>query len=311
VIVVRGISSPDAERRLAVHGNILAHALTAITAIDSSRLTWAMFQHLWPAIKDRSVQPAAEKALGELSLVLNASACLAVTRGDGPLLLAVGRGSGEVLSAAWPGDRSRLLVVPVAVAPGYRAAIGVSSPAGRSLTARDETLAESVCSMLGVWIDAVRDHLSLGEGRPSELEQRPLTAPPAIQRIPEPAREVSTAASDKGSMIVVSVAADVSWVGRTNACIREIRRQLRPGDLTGRLASGSIGILLRDANIRGAEAVLRRLARVVESGHRHSVLSGASIRLAAHAENWLFPEPGLARALGRGNGESVASALDN
>jgi hypothetical protein len=295
VIVVRGVASPDAERRLVVHGNILAHALTSITAIDSSRLTWAMFQHLWPAIKDGSVQLAAEKALGELSLVLNASTCLAVARGEGPLLLAVGQGSRDLLSAAWPGNRSQLLVVPVAVAPGYRAAIGVSSPAGRSLTGRDETLAESVRSMLGVWIDAVGDHLVPAEERRPEEELRPVAARPAAQRISPPPRQVSAGTGDEGSIIVVSVAADVSWSGRTHACIREIRRQLRPGDLTGRLASGSIGILLRDAKVSGAEAVARRLERLVESGHRHSLLSGASVRLAARTENWQFPEAALPR----------------
>ena len=262
-IALPGLADSAEQDRVAVYAIAVAQALTTLTAVAVSRLTWAVFQHLWPAAEDGPVQEAVERAMSELGLSLAGSACVIVTHGDARAVFGLGDAAESASSGGSP-DGAEAMTIPVEVPSPDAAVIRIARKS--SLTRRDQELACCVSSMLGAWLNAV-------VGR--------LIAPPVV-RADE--RSLDGGADEGGEetlvserwtpTIVVSLASNPS---SARACIAEIRRHLRPGDRANRLRSGDIGILLQDPAGGGGHVVAGRLRQLIQSGRGLAMLPITSV----------------------------------
>ena len=272
LIAVRGTPDSREQARLVLYGDVLAQALTTLTAIASSRLTWAMFQHLWPVVHEGSLERAAESAIAELTAVVGGCGCFSVIRDGGAQpVLSIGRAAHLVFSAT-SAPTSEFLGVSIPVSAPYKAGIGIGPPVDGPLTRRDETLVHCSRQVLGVWLNAVIARLAT----PDRERPRFRSFDQIVERHAHEAHE----AQGEISMIVVSIASAAPWIGPVQAWVADIQRQLRPRDVTGRLASGDIGILLPDTSEEGAQVVASRLRRLIESDRGFGALSGAYLGLA-------------------------------
>ncbi len=282
LIVTSANGDPGTETRLAVYLSVLGEALGEVTAVESSRLTWAMVQHLLPS--SESLEQAAQSATDDLSAALGGTGSFVVMRSDGECALAIGEParslmSGAALSAAsgrrYQRDRDEArLVLPVEVAPPYAAAVGIQRT-GRPLTHRDERMLQSAAFTLSAWLRAVSNRLA---GAP---ERRRVSRP--FDQIIEQHIATAAAGTEDVAVIVLSFGGELRGSETTVAWIGTIRRLLRPTDVAGRLSSGDVGVLLPDTSRAGADVVLGRLKALVESAEGHSVLPSASFGMASQA----------------------------
>ena len=277
LIVSTGSVDSGSEARLAVYLSVLSEALGEITAVESSRLTWAMVQHLLPS--SESLEQAAQQAMDELSAALGGAGSFVVMRTDGECALAIGASARTLAGQSVArlherdGERSRL-VLPVDVAPPYSAAVSIER-IGRPLARRDERLLQSAAFTLSAWLRAVSNRLA---GAP---ERRKVSR--SFEQIIEQHIAGAAARSEDVAVIVLSFGAEPRGAETTLAWIGNIRRLLRPEDLVGRLSSGDIGVLLPDTPLQGAEVVLGRIRNLVESPQGDGLLQYASFGMASHA----------------------------
>jgi hypothetical protein len=288
-IVTSGDPTPQNETRLVVYLGVLMEALNEITAVESSRLTWAMVQHLLPSAE--SLEQAAARAVDDLSAAMGGTASLAVRRGDGHWALAIGEAAELLFDSRQPGQDG-LLVSAIEIAPPFSAAVAIRRSSGRPIGRRDERLLQSAAFTLSAWLRAV-------SGRLSAAPERRKTPRSFEQIVEQHTRQAAESEQDL-SLIVFSLAADpvarqtqpatVGWIGA-------IRKLLRPGDLAGRLLSGDIAVLLPDTPEQGAEVVVERItkasgpcplasigraSRPPGSGASHSLLAAARPRGTGH-----------------------------
>ena len=254
LIATRLGGDTEREARLALYADVLGQMLGEVAAVESSRLTWAMLQHLLDAaqLPDR----AAEDALGELSAAVDASASVAVFR-DGVRVLIMGDAdSAPALSG--PLVRPHLVVLPLEVASPYSAVVSISRSTGSPFTPREESLSRTAVATLGPWLSAVVQRL------PTTGERRRVVR--SFDQVVE--RYASTAVAGHGdvSMIVVSSREAASAPDLARERVGHIRGQLRAADLAGRLISGEIGILLPDTSMSGARTVAERIRHLMTSG---------------------------------------------
>jgi hypothetical protein len=279
LIVTTGSADPTSDTRLDVYLSVLGEALGEVAAVESSRLTWAMVQHLLPSAD--ALEQAAQLAIDELSAVLGGDASFVVMRSDGECALALGASARSLLAGS-PGSGRRYeregewarLVLPVDVAPPYAAAVGIERT-GRALTRRDERLLHSAAFTLSAWLRAVSNRLA---GAP---ERRRVSR--SFEQIIEQYVAGAAEQSEDVAVIVLSFGAEprgsettLSWIGTT-------RSLLRPTDLAGRLSSGDIGVLLPDTSHEGAGVVLARLKAVVEAPDGAALWPYASFGMASQA----------------------------
>lgn len=279
LIVTPGSADPGSETRLAVYLSVLSEALGEVTAVESSRLTWAMVQHLLPSAE--SLEQAAQSAMEDLSAALGGPGSFVVMRSDGACALAIGESARTLISGAIPagrryqrdGDQARL-VLPVDVAPPYTAAVGIER-LGRPLTLRDERLLQSASVTLSAWLRAVSNRLA---GAP---ERRKVSR--SFEQIIEEHIAEAAAQAEHVAVIVLSFGAEPRGSETTLSWIGTIRRLLRPTDVAGRLSSGDVGVLLPDTSHEGADVVLGRLRALVDSGEGVVALPHASFGMASQA----------------------------
>jgi hypothetical protein len=89
LIVTENPGDPDAEARLGVYIQAVVQALGEVNAIQSSRLTWAMLEHLLPASESLAV--ASRAAVAELASSVDAAAWFSVVTREGAPVLTFGR----------------------------------------------------------------------------------------------------------------------------------------------------------------------------------------------------------------------------
>jgi hypothetical protein len=269
LIATRSAPEQRDEARLALYGHVLAQALSTLAAIESSRLTWATLQHLSVTLDDGSLKQAAESAIKALGAAIGGPSAFALERPGSRPILQVGR----VTAASGGGSSktSEALIVPVDVPAPYSAAIEIGRPVDRPLTRRDGALARRSSQLLSGWLNVVIERLS-----PPEKAQFQSGA--FDQVVEHLARKAFDERQDV-SMIVVTNAARLSSDGPTPRWFADIKRQLRPGDLTGRLSSGHVGILLPHTPGDAAYVVVERLKRLIESSCGPDASSLVSIDL--------------------------------
>ncbi len=254
LIVTDGTGDGDAETRLAVYVQAVIQAMNEVNAIHSSRLTWAMLEHLLSA--SDSLVHAAQGAIDELAASVDASAWFTVFQKDGTPLLAVGD-LVSVLSRSDPTRTPSTLVLPVQVVEPYQAIMGIRRSDERPLTGRDEQLLRLAATTMGTWLNAVTGRLAAEQERRSGLRSFDHVLK---QRIDD--------AGTRGaqiSLIVISLGADAAAAQIVHECVAQIRRQLRPADMAGRVASGRIGVLLPDTPPEHARIVVERLRQLLAS----------------------------------------------
>ena len=274
LIVTEDPGDPDAEARLGVYVHAVVQALGEVNAIHSSRLTWAMLEHLLPA--GESLVSAAQRAVTELASSVEAAAWLSVVTKDGAPVLTAGDLM-SVLGSPMPTRTPTVLILPIDVAPPYRAAIGIRRPSvERPLSGRDEQLLRLAASTLGTWLNAAVDRLGTGKERRGSRH--------SFDHVLKRRIDEAALRGDQISVIVITLGADLARTDITHDCVAHIRRQLRPGDMAGRLSSGEIGIALPDTSSDAARFVVERLRRLLAS-ELSTGPKGASIDLARLPEN--------------------------
>ena len=248
------------EERLALFHDMLLPALQAASEVEASRLMWSMMQQL---VADHpSPREAATDALDELEQAGLCTAAMLVLRRDGEVVLQLGvpvpiREDGQ----PWPAPAVQHF--SLAVPEPFDASLTLWRPADRPFTAREARLGEIGASVLGSWTAAAlrRGELTGEAVDPRGTERRRGQGGDVSLLVIRP--EVGDTTGDLREM----------WVG-------EIRRRLRPADVTGALATGEIGVLLPGATSDDAHVIAARLKRIFSQQSSLALLEQAPIGIA-------------------------------
>jgi hypothetical protein len=292
LIVVRGPVEQQSEARLALYVDVLGRALAAIAGVESSQLTWAMLLHLMQT--EEAPETVAARAIDEVSASLNAEASFALFLRES-CIFSVGASAGYLLVAT--AESSTWLALPVKVALPYRAIIGVHRGGDHPLTRADEKLLQSAGLTLAFWLNGVVDRLPGGGERRN---------PKSFEQLIERQVGETLARGEHVSLIVISLEPHPSMTQVAKSWVATIRSLLRPGDLTGWLGSGEIGILLPATTPESARTVIERLRSILVSDTGMAVK--ATFGLAGRAPDspysgsLLADATGLPRSHAGGNG---------
>jgi hypothetical protein len=264
---------------------VLGQAFNEAQAVESSRLSWAMLQHLLDA--GESVSRAAHGAMAEMSSVVSASACFAVSRADGFRVLTVGDAA-RVLTAPPPVTQPDRLILPVEVAPPYTAAIGIHRPHEHPFTPREEKLLQAAAATLSAWLIAVARRI------PTAGDRR--TATRSFDQIVD--QHATDAAVRQGdiSLIVVSANGSAPRPDAMHEWTGQMRRRLRATDLAGQLTSGNVGILLLDTPMDRAQVVAERVRESIGSSQGLGTPPALSIGVAGRSAGSTATESLLSEA---------------
>ena len=284
LIVSAGEIDARREARFALYCDVLGQSLSEVTAVGSSRLTWAMLQHLLNA--EHSVHAAAQGAIAELSALVEAAAAFVVSRSDNVRVLTAGDVA-DVLTVPAPVQRPDLLIQSIDLPPPYTAAVGIRRPSDRPFTQREEKLLEAVGATLGAWLVAVLPQLAtVGERRSGFRSFDQIVE----QQTGEPV------AREDISLIVVRLGEGVPPPDVARTCVGAIRSCLRPTDMAGRLTSGEVGVLLPDTPLDGAQVVVGRIREVLTSGAIPGAASNMTMGIACRTAGSSSTQSLLAQA---------------
>jgi hypothetical protein len=251
LLVVRGAFGSQSEARLALYVDVLGRALGTVAGVESSQLTWAMLLHLMQT--EQPPQVAAERAVDEISAALKAEASFALFLRES-CTFCVGPSATELLAP--PADTTDWLALPVKVAMPYRAMIGVRRGGEHPLTRADEKLLQSAGLTMAFWLNGVIEAL------PGGAERR---NPKSFEQVIDQQVAESVGRGDEVSLVVIGFGPRTSMTPPSRGWIAAIRAVLRPGDLTGWLTGGDIGVLLPATSPEGARLVIERLRSVLLS----------------------------------------------
>jgi hypothetical protein len=289
LVASRAAADSLAEARLAVYVEAVSQALAEMIAVESSRLTWAMLQHLLPTTD--ALDRAAQGAVDALSAVVEGQIFLAVARNDGSRVLAIGEAPDSATLPA-PERSPGVLAVPIDVPVPFVATIGVRRQLDQPLTGRDEHLLHSAASTLGAWLGMVMPKLH------ARSDRRAAGPRSFDQVVEQQAREARDHHRDV-SVIVVLFGPRPPELHVTHSCVVQIRGQLRPADMAGRLSSGHIGIVLPDTPHEGAAVVAERLRQLLKSDAGLGGFPEASVVFASPSTDLSTAESQLRDAYAR------------
>jgi hypothetical protein len=262
------------QARLTVYVEAVSQALSEMTAVESSRLTWAMLQYLLPT--SEALDRAAQGAMDALASTVGGELSLAVARNDGARVLTIGETNDVALLAA-PTRAPNVLTLPIDVPPPFIAAIGLRRNTERPLAGREERLLQSAASTLGAWLTMVAAKL------PMRHERR--NGPRSFDQVVEQETRDAKAQQKNVSVMVVFLGPHPPEARVTHACVSQIRGQLRPSDMAGALSSGHIGVILTDTPADGAAVVADRLRRMIKSDLGFGPFPQASVIAAPAADH--------------------------
>lgn len=272
LVVICDSIDPSSSARIAIYAEAVGQILGEMTAVQSTRLTWAQLQHLLAA-GDRP-EAAARGAIDELASSVGGRGCLVVSRLDGARVLTIGDAT-ELSSLPVPTRTVHALTMPIDLPPPYRAAIGVVREAN-PLTRRDELLVQSTASTLGAWLPGSASRL------PIETDRR--TGRRSFDQIIEQQAKMLTASGQPVSIIIISLGPDAARLdSAAQACVAHVRSLLRPSDMAGRLSSGHIGVILPDTHEDGASVVAARVHQLILSNVDFGPFPNASLAIASRS----------------------------
>ncbi len=268
LIVARGPMELQSEARLALYVDVLGRALATVAGVESSQLTWAMLLHLMQA--EQTPEVAASRTIEEVSASLKADASFALFSRE-TCVFSVGPSAPQLLAPT--AESADWLVLPVKVALPYRAAIGVRRGGDHPLTHADEKLLQSAGLTLAFWLNGVV------EGIPGAVERR---NPKSFEQLIDQQVAAALARGQHVSLVVISLGPHPAMASLAKTWIATVRALLRPGDLTGSLATGNIGILLPATTAESARVVVERIRSVLVSD-TSVVAINANFSLASRA----------------------------
>jgi GGDEF domain-containing protein len=279
LVVICDSIDPSSQARVGIYSEAVSQVLGEMTAVQSTRLTWAELQHLLPSHEPPDV--AARGAIDELAAAIHGRACLTVSRLDGARVLAIGEAP-ELSSLPAPTRTSCVLTLPIEMPAPYRAVVGITRDESAPLTRRDELLLQSTASTLGAWLPSAASRL------PIELERR--TGRRSFDQIIEQQADLVMANGQPVSIIIISLGADATHLdAAVQACVAHVRGLLRPNDMAGRLSSGHIGVVLPDTPEDGASVVAERVHQLMASHVDFGVFPHASLAIASRSPDAIPP----------------------
>jgi hypothetical protein len=288
LIAALGDTDSRSEERLALYVDVLGQAFSEAHAVESSRLSWAMLQHLLDA--GESVTRAAHGAMTEMSEVVDATTCFAVSRADGTRVLTVGDAA-RVLTLPAPITQPDRLILPVEVAPPYTAAIGMCRSREHPFTPREEKLLQAAAATLSAWLIAVARRI------PTASDRRIGTR--SFDQIVEQHASDAAVRQNDISLIVVSPSRSAPRPDAMHEWTGQMRRRLRATDLAGQLTSGSVGILLLDTPMERALVVAQRVRESIGSSQGLGTPMAISIGVAGRSAGSMPTQSLLSEAQAR------------
>jgi len=281
LIVICDSIDPSSQARIGVYSEAVGQILGEMTAVQSTRLTWAQLQHLLSS--SDTPEAAARGAIEELASAIDGRACLIVSRLDGARVLTIGEAT-ELSSLPVPSRTSRVLTLPLDLPEPYRAVIGVTRASAPPLTRRDELLVQSTASTFGAWLPGAASRL------PIEADRR--TGRRSFDQIIEQHAKMVMASGQPVSIIMISLGPDSAHLDTAaQACVAHVRSLLRPNDMAGRLASGHICVILPDTPEDGASVVAERVHELIVSNVDFGSFPNASLAIASRSPDAIPPSP--------------------
>jgi hypothetical protein len=258
----------------------LGHALNGCVAVETSRLTWAIMQQF--VDRDPPVE-AAGRALEELSRALAATGSFFVRGPGGYAVLIAGENRSGLQGL--PVTDARILRSQVIIPLPFSATLEVRARPGKSFTPRDLKLFQAAVATFAAWLPSALRRVSGAERRGvvRSFDQ-------IVDRYAREAHE----ARDEASLILISAGEEMLSLDTTHTWIKQLRQQLRPTDLAGRLSSGELGILLLQTPHAGAQTVAKRLSRVLAAGAGEE--PAVRIGVASQLDELVSAEALIARA---------------
>jgi hypothetical protein len=268
VIAFIGALQPHEEVRLSIYADLLRRALQSAADIESSRLIWALMQRL--VANHESSEDALCDAATELSHSAVCTATVTVRRGDGVKVVDVEPTDDRVDEV----PEREALSFPLPLTAPFSGTLRLSRPPGHPFTARERRLGEVATSILASWLTA-----ALGSGL-LYRDRRTLVGD-FDDLIARGAGRATQEGADLSVVVFRPVLKDEPEPVKRQAWVGEIRRQLRPFDVAGMLATGEIGVLLPNTPADRARAVAERLQRSFASNAEFSALSAAAFGIAS------------------------------
>jgi GGDEF domain-containing protein len=281
LVVICDSIDPSSQARIAIYAEAVGQILGEMTAVQSTRLTWAQLQHLLSGAE--RPEAAARGAIEELATAVDGRACLIVARLDGARVLTIGDAA-ELSSLPVPMRTSEVMTLPIDLPAPYRAVIGVIRERLPPLTRRDELLVLSTASTLGAWLPGAAPRL------PIEADRR--MGRRSFDQIIEQHAKAVMASGQPVSIIVISLGPDAAHLdSAAQACVAHVRSLLRPNDMAGRLSSGHICVILPDTPEDGASVVAERVHRLIVSNVDFGSFPHASLAIASRSPDAATPSP--------------------
>jgi hypothetical protein len=288
LLVMTGDLDDRLESQLALYLDALQQALGEVAAVEASRLTWAMLQHLVGG--DDVMRRAVRGAVTELEFVTDSTARLIIARGDGTPVLTLRDGGEPPVDPGAAAESHRLC--ESAPLGAHVLTIVLERGSGRAFSRREERLLRVAVATIAPWLETMAPRLSSAE---FSRRARSRSFDELIeQRASDPALEPGDLA-----VVVVAFAEQAPPVDVARDLVGRVRGTLRDTDLAGRLTSGDIGILLLDTPVAGAEVVARRLRTMLASDFSDSSTPRAVVGLAG------FPVAGADSLLAQARADAI------
>ena len=273
LIVFCGAISRAEAARLGLYVRLLDQLIRTAVSEATIKLVCAMSSHLLE--HGDAASDAASAAVDALNASTGmASSALKVTTAYGAPLIQLGQiepRQGDAPSG------SRLVIVRRA--PNrYTLTLVLTSAEGRRITRQQREIVDAGANLLDAWVRRVLGRLQQHDRRTASR-----TFDEVLDRFAGQAIERGSAVS----MVVLLMADAASYPGLTQQWIARIRGVMRAADIVGMLGEGEIALLLHDTPLDRAEAVAKRIVKMVEAiGDRHPspvVATGVASRLPGSA----------------------------
>jgi hypothetical protein len=272
LIVFCGPISRAEAARLGLYVRLLDQLVRTAVSEATIKLVCAMSSHLL-----EHGDPASEAASAAVD-ALNAStgmasSALKVTTAYGAPLIQLGQMEPR------QGDAGGSRLVIVRRAPNrYTLTLVLTSAEGRRITRQQREIADAAANLLDAWVRSLLGRLQQHDRRAASR-----TFEEVLDRFAGQAIERGSAVS----MVVLLMADAASYPGLTQQWIARIRGVMRGADIVGMLGEGEIALLLHDTPLDRAEAVAKRIVKMLETiGDREPspvVATGVACRLPGSA----------------------------
>ena len=269
LVVFCGAISRAEAARLGLYVRLLDQLIRTAVSEATIRLVGAMSSHLLEY--GDAVSDAASAAVDALNASTGmASSALKVTTAYGAPLIQLGQM--EPRHGDAPGG-SRLVIVR-RVPNQYALTLMLTCGEGRRVTRQQRELADAAANLLDAFVRSVFGRLQQHDRRTASR-----TFDEVLDRFAGQAIERGSAVS----MVVLLMADAASYPGLTQQWIGRLRGVMRASDIVGMLGEGEIALLLHDTPLDRAEAVAKRIVKMLKTiGDRHPspvVATGVASRL--------------------------------